>query len=134
MGHRWPPGYRLFHWTFLGATLLLALTGVALYAPSLRTPLIPYLPLLHHVHIWLGLLWGGAALGALFLPGLRRLRAWDWIWPLFLGGLLLLSGLLLWMGPTLPAPYKVQAFYIHGGATLVYLAWVLYHSLKRLFR
>lgn len=118
--------------------LILAVTGVLLYLPSLRGATAFLRVGLKQFHIYLGLI--SVSVIVLYLPVMRKhlkqirrkkSRQFN------LGAVLILltgwflSGFILWLFRFFPPSWTRGALLIHDGFTWVGIPWILYHSVTR---
>ncbi|WP_304458200.1 molybdopterin-dependent oxidoreductase [Alicyclobacillus sendaiensis] len=131
---RWPRPLRyLHHYTIVSFVLLVA-SGVSLYLPAIHRFMIPYIPLVYRLHIFLGLIFAMSLLVPLVrvLPKGRRLSKWDWVVPVLFGTPIVITGLLLWWVSAFPASVRSRAFAWHGWLTACLGTWILVHAFLKL--
>lgn len=128
---KWPKFLVGLHYYTMISFVLLLLTGIALYLPSVHTPLIRYLPIIYQVHIFLGLVFGVT----LFTPFLRKLlpagrevSRIDWLMPIVLGSAIVLTGVFLWGVAVFPTIWRAPSFFWHGWLSAVLGGWLLVHA------
>lgn len=128
---KWPKFLvRLHTYTIISFALLL-ISGIALVTPLVHTVLIPYLPIIYQLHILLGIIFGVT----LLTPFLRRLipkgktiRRLDWLLPIFLGTIIVVTGIMLWLVNAFPTSWRSAAFTWHGRVSYILGAWLIIHA------
>ncbi|MCY0864435.1 MAG: molybdopterin-dependent oxidoreductase [Sulfobacillus sp.] len=118
--------FRRRHWRHAGIVGLLVFTGFALFLSSWRRTLgIAFLPV-QLIHSGGGLLYGGALVG-----WGRRVFPWPeggrpgWVrWGYFFLVMLAVSGLGLWVGPSLT---HALATVVHGISAVFFVGWMVWH-------
>lgn len=132
---KWPKALVWLHHYTIGSFVLLLVTGVMLYAPVWHTQLIPYLPFIYRVHIFLGIVFGVTLIVPLLrlVPASKRLWRLDWWFPLVFGGGIVVTGLLLWRISWFPAGWRSTSFRWHGDLSYVLGGWILIHAFYKTF-
>ncbi|RAV14844.1 molybdopterin-dependent oxidoreductase [Paenibacillus contaminans] len=118
--------------------LVLAVTGIMIYIPSIRGELGALRVLLKQLHIVLGI--GSIAVVAMYLPliakHLRQLKGKTaqignlWVVLLLLAGWSV-SGIILWQFRSLPPAWSNTALVIHDLFTWIGIPYAAYHSISR---
>jgi len=130
---KWPKILVNLHYYSIISFILLLITGLALWLPSVHTPLIPYLPLLYQVHILLGLIFAVTLLTPLLrlLPAGKQVWRLDWLIPIVFGIGIVITGVLLWGVTVFPVSLRSVSFKFHGDLSYVLAAWLLLHAYTR---
>lgn len=127
---KWPRVLVWLHSYSMISFVLLMVTGIGLVTPALHTVLIPYLPYLYQVHILLGLVFAVTLLAPLarLLPKGRSIRRFDWLLPMGLGTIIVLTGVLIWLVAAFPTSWRSAGFIWHGRVSYVLGAWLIVHA------
>lgn len=127
---KWPRVLVNLHYYTIVTFPLLLLTGVALWAPALHAPLIPYLPYIYQFHILLGLVFGITLLLPLFrlIPSGKTIWRLDWWFPIVFGAAIVLTGILLWQVTWFGAAWRSASFKWHGDLSYLLGIWLLIHA------
>ncbi|GMA51353.1 hypothetical protein GCM10025857_27100 [Alicyclobacillus contaminans] len=127
---KWPRWMIRLHYYTIISFILLMLTGVALFAPSVHAALISYLPVIYYIHIVLGIIFGVTLLTPLLapLPAGKLIRRLDWLFPLVLGAIIVITGLLIWQVALFPTTWRSRAFHWHGWMSYALSVWLLLHA------
>ncbi len=126
---KWPKWMVLMHYYTIGSFILLLLSGIALYWEPVHTVLIPYLPYIYTMHIFLGIIFALT----LFVPFVikfpfgKLIRRLDWFLPTIFGIAIVVTGVFLWKSAFLPAKWTSNAFAWHGWMSYILTGWVLLH-------
>lgn len=132
---KWPKFLSRLHMYTIVSFGLLMVTGIALVNPRVHTVLIPYLPYIYQVHIILGLVFA-ITLIAPFLPLIpkgKSIRRLDWFMPVFLGGIIVVTGILIWLVTAFPTSWRSAGFIWHGRVSYILGIWILVHAFYKAF-
>ncbi|KPV42943.1 molybdopterin-dependent oxidoreductase [Alicyclobacillus ferrooxydans] len=130
---KWPRWMVRLHYYSIVSFILLICSGVALFWQPVHTALIPYLPAIYRIHIVLGIIFGVTLLVPLIarLPVGKLIRRLDWIFPLSLGTVIVLTGILLWQVTWFPTTWRSLAFRWHGWISYVLGGWLIIHGIYK---
>ncbi|QQE77064.1 molybdopterin-dependent oxidoreductase [Alicyclobacillus sp. SO9] len=122
----------LHYYTIVSFGLLLA-SGIALFWPPMHTVLIPYLPFIYYVHIFLGLTFAITLLTPLLIrwEAAKRVRRLDWLFPVLFGVSIVVTGLLVCRQHWFPTTWSSIAFRWHGYVSYSFAAWILIHAVYK---